>query len=847
MRLVIDLQGAQTESRFRGIGRYSMALTRAIIRSRGGHEVIVILNGRLRDSIEPIRSSLADMLPKENIRVWYAGGPVQLSDPANASRYKAAAVLRDGFIESLAPDVVHVSSLFEGFTDEAVALGSSQSGLIPTVVTLYDLIPWVYPKEYLRPSPGYAGFYKSKVDELSRAQGWLAISESTATEGRKLLGLPPDKVINISAACDDVFSPRHSAKSDTSSRLGIDRSFVLYTGGADSRKNLDRLIQAYALLPAAIRAKHRLVMAGRMPDAAVYALQKESRRAGLDRKDVVFTGFVSDHDLAELYRQCAVFVFPSRHEGFGLPALEAMSCGAPTIGANTTSVPEVISDERAMFNPYSVTDMATKITRVLTDAAFSRELSEAGKARAQHFSWDSSARIAWQMFEQVQRAPVPVPDRDKMVQHLISRLCPSDGFVTSKRDLLQTAIAIDKNHPVPALPTIFVDISELVQRDVGTGVQRVTRSILNVMIRTPPAGFVVEPVYSTMTDTGYRYARAFKRKTFEADTDADLADELINPGPGDIFFGLDLQHHVVLTQLDYLVNLRERGTRLVFVLYDLLPVVMPQFFSPGMEEIHARWLGALAHADAVLAISKAVAEEYKQWLVMHLGSNLPSPEVDWFHLGADLSGSVPSTGLPVDSSAVLSSLAVRTTFLMVGTVEPRKGHSEVLAAFTQLWERGVDVNLVIVGMQGWQVEALAQQIRAHSEHGTRLWWIDSASDEYLDRIYALSDCLVAASFGEGFGLPLIEAAQHGIRVIARDIPVFREVAGDACVYFGSPGTLTLAQAVERWVNGPHLPIQGNVPTLSWLTWKEAVAKLEPKVLGLLPAAVDPVAGNYTSR
>lgn len=847
MRLVIDLQGAQTESRFRGIGRYSMALTQAIIQSRGDHDVVVVLNGLLRDSITPIRRALADLLPKENVRVWYAGGPIRLSDPANASRYKAAAVLRDGFIESLAPDVVHVSSLFEGFIDEAVTSGSSHSGLIPTVVTLYDLIPLVYPKEYLRPSPGYARFYKSKVDEMSRAQGWLAISESTANEGRKLLGLRSDRVINISAACDAIFSPQHSAKSETLSRLGIDRSFVLYTGGADSRKNLDRLIHAYSLLPIALRVQHRLVLAGRMPDAAVYALKKESRRVGLDRADVVFTGFVSDHDLAELYRQCAVFVFPSRHEGFGLPALEAMSCGAPTIGANATSIPEIISDERAMFNPHSVTDMAATIMRVLTDAEFSHELSEAGKARALHFSWDSSARMAWQIFEQVQRAPVPVPDREKLVQHMVSRLRPGDAFVMSKRDLLDTAIALDKNHPVPALPTIFVDISELVQRDVGTGVQRVTRSILNVMMRTPPAGYLVEPVYSTTTDKGYRYARAFKRKTFAACADANLADEPINPGLGDIFFGLDLQHHVVLTQLDYLVKLRERGTRLVFVLYDLLPVLMPQYFSPGMEEIHARWLGALANADAVLAISKAVADEYKQWLVMHSGRQLSLPEVDWFHLGADLSGSVPSTGLPVDSSSVLSSLAARTTFLMVGTVEPRKGHSQVLAAFTQLWDRGLDVNLVIVGKQGWEVEAFAQQIRAHSEHGMRLWWIDSASDEYLDRIYEAASCLIAASFGEGFGLPLIEAAQHGIRVIARDIPVFREVGGDACVFFGSPSTLTLAQAVECWLGGTHSKVQEKARLLSWLTWKESVARLETKILGQPPGATGQAVGGNSSH
>ena len=120
---------------------------------------------------------------------------------------------------------------------------------------------------------------------------------------------------------------------------------------------------------------------------------------------------------------------------------------------------------------------------------------------------------------------------------------------------------------------------------------------------------------------------------------------------------------------------------------------------------------------------------------------------------------------------------------MVATIEPRKGHHQTLKAFELLWGQGADINLVIVGKQGWLVEELIENIKAHSELNKRLFWQEGISDEYLENIYAESTCLIAASEGEGFGLPLIEAAQKGKPIIARDIKVFREVAGDYAYYF----------------------------------------------------------------
>ena len=205
MRIVLDMQGAQTESRFRGIVRYTLSLAQAIVRNRGEHEIILALNGLFPDTIEPIRATFDDLLPQENIRVWYAPGPVRECEPGNAWRREIAERIREAFLASLRPDVVHVSSLFEGYLDDAVtSIGVFARG-IPTVVTFYDLIPLLNPEIYLKPNSTYEKYYLRKIEYLKKANAWLAISEFTANEGRKTLGLKLESVTNISTACDPIF------------------------------------------------------------------------------------------------------------------------------------------------------------------------------------------------------------------------------------------------------------------------------------------------------------------------------------------------------------------------------------------------------------------------------------------------------------------------------------------------------------------------------------------------------------------------------------------------------------------------------------------------------------------
>jgi glycosyltransferase involved in cell wall biosynthesis len=257
---------------------------------------------------------------------------------------------------------------------------------------------------------------------------------------------------------------------------------------------------------------------------------------------------------------------------------------------------------------------------------------------------------------------------------------------------------------------------------------------------------------------------------------------------------------------------------------------MPQYFLPGAQEGFRPWLEVVSESDGALCISKSVADELQAWLTTHGSKRLRPIKIDWFHLGADLDNSQPTRGMPDDAEVLLSRLRTQPSFLMVGTLEPRKGHAQVLNAFEQLWRSGVEVNLAIVGKQGWMVEDLVARLRNYPELNRRLFWLESISDEYLEKVYAASTCLIAASYGEGFGLPLIEAAQHKLPIIARDIPVFREVAGKHAFYFQAADAQGLAESIQRWLTlyrkGEH-PKSDDMP---WLTWRESASMLFSRLI-----------------
>lgn len=841
MRIVIDLQGAQSASRFRGIGRFSLNFAKAVVRNRGEHEVILALSGLFPDTIEPIRAAFDGLLPQENIRVWYAPGPVREHQPGNDTRRRTAELIREAFLASLKPDIIHICSLFEGYWDDAVtSIGRFDKDTLVSV-TLYDLIPLLNPKQYLKPNPDYERHYIRKIACFKRASLYLAISESSRQEAISALGIPPNKIVNVSVGADERFKPvaiGEAQRQYLQERFGINRPFIMYAGAIEPRKNVEGLIRAYAKLDQKLRKAYQLVIVCQAQQADKERLIALGAKMGLQDGDLVLTSYIPDDDLVAFYNACTLFVFPSWHEGFGLPVLEAMSCGKAAIAANTSSLPEIVGDPDALFDPKDDLAICNKITQVLRDDSFRRRLEQHGLIQAKKFGWDRTALRAITAMEDCHKQRLvtgPIQPTEHIAEfcrcsraELPSLLEELASTQIPEVELAPIAVCLAQNFPPsPRCQQLLVDISELVQRDTKTGIQRVVRSILKEWLTNPPDGYRVEPVYATLAH-GYRYARRFTQSFMGLSVEA-LHDDYIDYAPGDIFFGLDLQPLVQTAQRDFFQVLRRHGVQVKFLVYDLLCVLMPQCFPPVPASAFARWLEVVSESDGAVCISKAVADELSNWIKQYGFLRERPFTVGWFHLGADVDDSVPSKGLPNDADRVLARLTSRHTFLMVGTLELRKAHAQVLNAFEQLWSLGVEANLVIVGKQGWQgwmVEELVARLRNHPELNKRLFWLESISDEYLEKVYAASTCLIAASYGEGFGLPLVEAAQHKLPIIARDIPVFREVAKEHAFYFANDKFPdVIANAIKDWLELYKQNKHPKSDAMPHLTWKQSAKNL----------------------
>lgn len=1245
MRIVIDMQGAQSENRYRSIGQYTLSFAKAVVRNCGEHEILLALSDLFPNTIEPLRAEFDGLLPQENIRVWSAPGPTVENKPGNEKRRRVAELLREAFLASLKPDLIHICSLFEGYVDDAVtSIGRFDHHTLISV-TLHDLINLPNNDHCLTEIPYYKHFYFRKIMFLRMVNICLSASNYSGIEDEKYFNTKYGAIVNTSKSCEPYFL---SKKNDITmgntiiKKNNISKKFLLYTGESGQREIFSRLIQIFANLPSSLRTEYQLVLAGKISLGDLDQLNRIARSAGLIDNDVRFTGYVSDKDLAALYNLCTLFVFPSWREGFGLPALEAMACGAPVISANTSSLPEAIGLKEALFDPFDVTDSSNKMTQALQDDAFRMRLRKHGLRQSKLFSWDKTARraiAAWETLVDGRQPPVmpqmprqrkpklafvsPMPPERTGIANYSAEILPalaryydielilaqdrieypwitqnghirdvqwlrdhhdevdrvlyqmgnspfhkhiffllreipgivvlhdfylsdllcwlefmdndgpiweealyaSHGYTAvaerfhtqeaakhkypSNIDILQNALGVivhsehasqlirtwygdelsipisviplcqeQKNSPqkimarnhlgfkdqdfiicnfgflaptklndrlidawinsilasgkdcylifvgeicggdygekisslihtstqkahiritgfisdtefqdylaasdvavqlrtrsrgetsstvlhclAHALPTIvnahgsmaeldpstvwmlpddfstaeltealetlwrqperrrdlgakgrklirahhspescasqyaeaierfhsvattstkaliralvadqalppndaelrrlatdiavnlplqkplkrlFLDISATCRTDLRTGIERVARALTLELLQSPPSGYRVEPVYLCREDDVwiYRYAHRYTLSLLHCPENV-LQDEVVDLEGGDILLLMDLSCSMTVEagRSKLYKKIIDRGVLTYALLFDLLPIRMPIFFPPGTQNTYGDWLRTISLFTGTIAISRDVANDFRKWLQEHCPQQKERRplKIGWIILGADIENSEPTKGMPPEAMRIVERLRSGTTFLMVGTVEPRKGYLQALQAFESLWQGNSDINLAIVGHEGWKdvptenrhnIPKTINKIRTHPENGRHLFWLEGISDEYLEHVYAASSCLIAASYGEGFGLPLIEAAQHHLPIIARDIPVFREVAGEHAFYFPDDAAPeVLVTAVRKWLT---LHRQGKQPLsdgMPYFTWKESAAQL----------------------
>ncbi len=369
MRIGVDCHPLQSgSSRSRGIGRYASDLLRSLIRA-----------GALWDFVLYVREDLpVDQIP--------SGPNVVRHDYRDGQSAGVTAIQEAVRDNPDRLDLLLVLSPHESFIEVG-------HGLPRAAAVVYDLIPERFPEDYLA-----RGSYRRSYDRYLQAiQDYdllLAISEWTRRDFIERRGFPAERVVALPVAVDhERFRPAASAAilPDSLAAMGVEPPYVLHVGGRDARKGGAELIGAFGLLPRTIREGHQLVYA--------YG-QSEAHRAELARLAIrhdvrlLTTGRVSDPDLVALYQHCALFAFPSKAEGLGLPVLEAMACGAPVVTGDNSALSEIVGDAGHRVDAVDSQSIMRAIEHLLTDPRHRALLSHAGRRRALSFTWEQTTRVA---------------------------------------------------------------------------------------------------------------------------------------------------------------------------------------------------------------------------------------------------------------------------------------------------------------------------------------------------------------------------------------------------------------------------------------------------------------------
>jgi glycosyltransferase involved in cell wall biosynthesis len=404
MRLMLDLQGVQGAARHAGLGRYSLELARALVRGRGPNEVQILLNLRLAESAARLAAEFAPLLGRDGIQRWTAPMGCAAGQHPQAPLRRLAEHLRAEVISAAGPDLLHLGSVFEGLRHDVVTTWPPELERPRIAATVHDLIPMTLRGMYLDGhwrEAGLVPWYARCLDELAACAPLLANSEATRDEVLRHLALPPERVVVVGGGASPGFAPPPpdpAAREALLRRYGLSEGYLLYLGAGDFRKNEGLLLRAYAALPEGLRARHRLAIGHVNPPH----LRDMARGAGVAEHELVCLPFIPDEDLPGLYAAAGLFVMPSLAEGFGLPLLEAMACGAPCIASDRFALPEVLARSDALFDPEDAEGLTRLLQRLLEAPELRADLAAYGPRRAREFSWDRVAAEAWAAFERAQ-------------------------------------------------------------------------------------------------------------------------------------------------------------------------------------------------------------------------------------------------------------------------------------------------------------------------------------------------------------------------------------------------------------------------------------------------------------
>lgn len=340
MNIAFDMHFTKTTSNQRGIGRYT-------------HNLIECIKNNYRNN------SYFDFHP-------------EFKDNRIEKQLKS-------FIVKNAIDIFHITSPFEGNTHQLMK--KELFGNAKIVATLYDVIPLFFKGVYLQMESDIKKYVKV-LDFIKACDAILSISETTKKDAVTYAKMDPNKIKVILGGVDPKFKVYPKVKS--SSQYGINKPYVIYTGGDDFRKNLQGIIQAFAKVNKLLNFKYQLVIVGNVNKERLFQI---AAKAKMVQENLILTGYVSDEGLVKLYNNAELFIFPSFYEGLGLPVLEAMACGVPVLTSNNSSLTEISGNAAYKVNPRDLNEIVLGLLILLKQPNIRNSYRQKGLEHVKQFQW----------------------------------------------------------------------------------------------------------------------------------------------------------------------------------------------------------------------------------------------------------------------------------------------------------------------------------------------------------------------------------------------------------------------------------------------------------------------------
>lgn len=735
MKVLFDLQALQNESRNRGIGRYVKSLFDALAR-RSDIALYGLLNGAMHDTLGPAMAHAAAKIGEQRVFVFPGLAETSEHISENRGRRLLGEAAYETFVASIGCDVLLAGSVVEGFGDDTCLSLRARDAQYLKAVVLYDLIPLIEPDKYLGCSKTKA-WYSERIRQIEAADLSLAISASSRGEALTYLETPPDRSVAISTAIDaTLFRPEGSDSAGILARLNITKPFVMHASAIEPRKNFDGLVKAFAALPAGVRDKHQLVLVGKAsPEMSAY-LQGVAHAAGVPEGDLIMPGFVPDDDLARLYRSCRLFVFPSLHEGFGLPALEAMACGCPTIGSNSTSLPEVIGNSRLTFDPSDTAAMSDLMLRLLTDVGVWRRARAHALRHAATFSWDGVAERAIDALRanlagRAPAGPPAFPSAQRMADRIGNRI--------DLKDFHQGDLAALARCLVGAEDELVTKLAAAVPK------KRKTWRIEGPFDSTYSLALVNRETARALSDLGWQVAL----HSTEGPGDFTANPYFLAENPDLAVF------HDLAAKSDH---------RRSFAVSRML-------YPPRVTDMNGS-INALHHyAWEETGFPQAWADDFNASLTM---MTTLSRHVEKVMVDNGISVPMVTSGCGVDHwdrvvpDADFEVTARSFRFLHVSSCFPRKGVDAMLEAYEAAFTIDDDVSLIIKTFENPHndvKELIATRQSRNGRFPNVVLNVGDLTDAQLKSLYSQCDVMVGPSHAEGYGLPFAEAMLSGIPVI----------------------------------------------------------------------------------